>query len=218
MANGSNSQLSEQTQASKVNNMGGSELSGLELPNKINRSSLFNTTQRKDTHESPFESHKNSREDKVIGTKFDNKGMSLNQTLASVNSLKHLNLNHDKRQSADLGFDQNNNNFNYGISIHLPTQGQGMMSPMMSPPYFATTAKQQKERSRINSNNILTDGGTYLQTQPNPQINQTSEIQNKTPRQFALADRYYNTQTKIRQAPLAQFKSQADYAGDIIQS
>lgn len=64
MANGSNSQLSEQTMASKVNNMGGSELSaGLEMQNKINRSSLFNTTHRKDTHESPFESHKNSRED-----------------------------------------------------------------------------------------------------------------------------------------------------------
>lgn len=158
MANGSNSQLSEQTMASKVNNMGGSELSaGLEMQNKINRSSLFNTTQRKDTHESPFESHKNSREDQVKGIKFDQKGISLNQTLASVNSLKQLNLNHDKRQSADLGFDLINNKYIDGISIHLPTQGQGMMSP----PYFATTAKQNKEKSRLN-NNILTDGGTYL--------------------------------------------------------
>lgn len=44
VANGSNSQLSDATQASRVNNMAGSEASRIDNQKDYNRSSLFNTT------------------------------------------------------------------------------------------------------------------------------------------------------------------------------
>lgn len=50
-------------------------------------------------------SHKNSREDRGKASKLEQKGTSLNQTLASINSMKALYKHHDKRQSADFGFE-----------------------------------------------------------------------------------------------------------------
>jgi type 1 fimbria pilin len=109
----------------------------------------------------------------MVRAKLDHKkGISLNQTLASVNSLKHLKLNHDKRQSADLGFELTLNeskektvlksNDNEGFTIEIP-QSQLQGAPSIN--YYATTAKP-KEKSRVTSGNILTDG-PYLQTYGN---------------------------------------------------
>tara|TARA_B100000780_G_C20707006_1_gene281089 strand:+ start:223 stop:504 length:282 start_codon:yes stop_codon:yes gene_type:complete len=87
-------------------------------------------------------------------------------------------------------------NYNEPLSIDIPSKLQGTMSPN----YFATTTKP-KEKSRVNSNNILAVDGPYQLTQGNNQVNQTSEIHTKTPRQFPLDDRFYNSQRKTRQTP-----------------
>lgn len=101
------------------------------------------------------------------------------------------------------------NKTNNGFTIDVPNTTLGGFATN----HFATTSKP-REKSRIN-NHLLADEGLYQQAQAKNQNNQTTtEIQNKTPRQFPIDDRFYKSQGKMRQQPQAQFKSPADYAMD----
>ena len=149
-ANGSKSELSDMTQATRIHPLAAtSDFSRIDGRKKTDRSSLFATTHRKHgVPNSPQSLMQHSRD----FTKFAINGPSLNMTMVSGNSIKNFKKNHSKKMSADFGFEKHMSgskqramgglNDNGGFGIDFKTQNG------LSASHFATLTKPRERSTR----------------------------------------------------------------------